>query len=101
MAKPRGQRKRRAAKLRGINAKEQVVHDRIADEDDFQNIRELDLGFGGNLAGKRVQRLADGGGHFLLAARIHHDVGDAAHQVFAETDLRVHDAGRSHDIADW
>ena len=37
--KARGQRKGRAAKLRGINAEEQVVHHRIADEDDFQNIR--------------------------------------------------------------
>ena len=42
---------------------------------------------------------ADGGGHFLLAARIHHHIGDAAHQVFAEADLRVHQAGGGHHLA--
>ena len=53
----------------------------------------------GHLARQRVQRLADGGGHFLLAAGIHHHIGDAAHQVFAEADLRIHQAGRGRDFA--
>ena len=76
-----------------------MVHHRIADEDDLQNVGEFDLRFGRDLGGQRVQRLADDGGHFLLAARIHHHVGDAAHQIFAETDLRVHQAGGRHHIA--
>ena len=33
-------------------------------------------------------------GHLRVAARVHHHVGDAAHQVFAEADLRVHQARR-------
>ena len=35
----------------------------------------------------------------LVAARIHHHVGDAAHQIFAEADLRVHRADRGDDLA--
>src|SRR5690625_5521258 len=32
-----------------------------------------------------------------ISAGVHHDVGDPAHQVFAEADLGVHDAaGRQH-----
>ena len=34
-----------------------------------------------------------------VAARIHHHVGDAAHQVLAEADLRVHRARRGDDLA--
>ena len=39
-----------------------------------------------------VERLADGRGHLAGALGIHHRVGDAAHQVLAEADLRVHHA---------
>ena len=56
-------------------------------------------GFAGDAGGEAVDGLAHDAGHVGIAARIHHDVGDAAHQVFAEADLRVHDAGRGHDIA--
>jgi len=53
----------------------------------------------GHLFRQCLQRLADGGGHFLLAARIHHHVGDAAHQILAEADLRIHQAGRGRHLA--
>jgi hypothetical protein len=44
-----------------------------------------------------VQRRAHGLRHLDRAARVHHGVGDPAHQVLAEADLRVHDArGRQH-----
>ena len=36
-----------------------------------------------------VQRLAHGSGHAAPRRRIHHRVGDAAHQVLAEADLRI------------
>ncbi len=52
-----------------------------------------------DLGGERVERLAYRRGHFLIAARIHHHIGDAAHQVLAEADLRVHQARRGDDIA--
>ena len=46
-----------------------------------------------------VDRGAHGVGHLLLAAGVHHHVRDPAHQVFAEADLRVHDARRGDDLA--
>ena len=44
-------------------------------------------------------RLADGAGHRLGAALVEHRVRDAAHQVLAEPDLRVHHAVRGEDLA--
>ena len=38
-------------------------------------------------------------GELLIAAWVHHHIGDAAHQIFAEADLRVHRADRGEDIA--
>ena len=37
--------------------------------------------------------------HLAVAAGVEHGVGDAAHQVFAEPDLRVHHAGRGQRLA--
>ena len=85
-----GQRKGRLAQFHRINAQQQVMHDRVADKDDLVDRRGLDARLGGDGSDQRVQRLAHGAGHFHVAARVHHGVADAAHQVFAETDLRVH-----------
>ena len=46
-----------------------------------------------------VERLADGRGHLAGALGMHHRVRDAAHQVLAEADLRVHHAGAGEDLA--
>ena len=46
-----------------------------------------------------VQRTAHCLGELDVATRIHHHVRHSAHQVFAEADLRVHQAGRSRDLA--
>ena len=35
----------------------------------------------------------------LLSARVHHHVGDAAHEILAETDLRVHRPAGGDDLA--
>ena len=37
-----------------------------------------------------LQRLADDCGHFFFATGVHHHIGHAAHQIFTEADLRVH-----------
>ena len=44
-------------------------------------------------------RGAHRGGHLPLAAGMHHHVRDAAHEILAEPDLRVHRAGRCDDLA--
>ena len=46
-----------------------------------------------------VERLAHGGGHLAGALGMHHRVRDAAHQVLAEPDLRVHHAVAGEDRA--
>ena len=43
--------------------------------------------------------LAHAVGELHVAARIHHHIGDAAHQVFAEADLRVHRTDRGDNRA--
>ena len=50
-------------------------------------------GLGADLADQHADRLAHRLGHRLGARRIHHHVGDAAHQILAEADLRVRRAG--------
>ena len=47
------------------------------------------------IADQAVERGADGCGELAVAARVHHHVRHPAHQVLAESDLRVHRAARS------
>ena len=94
-----GQRERRSAELRRIEAKHEMMHDRVADQRDFQDFAALDVGLARGFADLRVHRLAHRARQLLVAARIHHDVGNAAHQVFAEADLRVHRPDCGDDLA--
>ena len=99
--KPAGGRERegRAAQLGRVDAEQQMVHDRVADEGRVENVAARDARFVRNLADQRVDRVAHGLGHLGLAAGVHHHVGDPAHQVLAEADLRVHAPGGGHDRA--
>ena len=94
-----GQSKGCSAEFDRIEAEEEVVHDRIADRGHLDDPVALDAGVTGDLADELIDRGADDGGHLRLAARMHHHVGDAAHQILAEADLRVHHAGRGERLA--
>ncbi len=92
-----GQREGRRAKRHGVEAEQQVVHDRVADD------RQLDDVAGGHACPgrQRGHQLADrgahGAGHGGRPVRVQHGVRDAAHEVLAEADLRIHHAlGREH-----
>ena len=87
-----GERKRRLAQLNRIDPQQQVVHHGVTDHGEFDNRLRVDLGVRAERCRQFVQRLAHGGGHFTVPTGMHHGIGDAAHQVFAEPDLRVHDA---------
>ena len=76
-----------------------MMHDRVADQRDFQDLVALDAGLARGFADQRVHRLAHHARQLLVAARIHHHVGNAAHQVFAEADLRVHRPDCGDDLA--
>ena len=93
------EREGRAAQLGRVDAEQQVVHDRVADEGSVENVAARDACLVRNLADQRVDRAAHGLGQLGFAAGVHHDVGDPAHQIFAEADLRVHAPGRGHDDA--
>ena len=86
----RRQRERGAAEWSGIDAEHEVVHDRVADDHDVENPISPDVDGGDQLADQLVDRLAHRSGELLVAALVHHHVGDTAHQVLAEADLRVH-----------
>jgi hypothetical protein len=91
--------KRRPAELGRVDPEEQVMHHRIADHRKLEDVADLAPRKVGNLAGERVDRAADRAGHLSIAARVHHHIGDTAHQIFAEADLRVHHSGRCQDLA--
>ena len=88
-----------AAELDRIDAKQQMMHDRVADEGRVENVLGRDPRFGRRIGDQSINRLADSLGQLGVAARIHHGVGDPAHQVLAEADLRVHDSDRRDDLS--
>ncbi len=93
------QRKRCAAKLHRVDAQQQVMHDRVADQHHLENVIDGNACLAGHFLRQLVQGLAHHGSHFLVAAGVHHHVGHAAHQVFAKADLRVHEPGGCLDLA--
>ena len=94
-----GEREGRTAQFHRIDAEHEVMHDRVADQRHFQNRFLLDVRRCGHFSGQLAQGFAHGRRHLRRAARIHHRIRDAAHEVFAEADLRVHAPGGSHDFA--
>ena len=70
-----------------------MVHHRVADDDRLDDFRRCHTGLVRQRLGQIAQSLAHNARHLDIAARVHHDIGDAAHQIFAKADLRVHQAG--------
>ena len=93
------QRKGRLAQLNRINAQQQMVHDRVADKDQFIDRLGVHLGLGRDGLDQPVQRRAHGGGHFAVAAGVHHRIRHPRHQILAKADLRVHHPGRCQNRA--
>jgi hypothetical protein len=93
-----GEREGCAAELHRIDAEHQVMHDRVADDRHLQEVAHGHLGLAGHVGGEGVEGAAHRLGHLLRAPRMHHRVGDAAHQILAEADLRVHEAAGGDDL---
>ena len=93
------ERERRPAQLGRIDAQQQMMHDRIADEGDLEDLAQADTRFLGDIDCQSIQRLAHGLGHLGIAAGIHHHIADPAHQILAESDLGIHQPGRGDDLA--
>ncbi len=92
-----GEREGCLAELGRVDAEEQMVHDRVADDDGVEHVVGIDAALGADLA----RQLGDGIAHRLrqlgAAVGVHHHVGNAAHQILAEADLRVLHARRGDD----
>ncbi len=84
------QHERRRPERRRIDAERDVMHDRVPDEHDLEDVLAVDPGVGDELADQLVERGTHRGGELALAAGVHHHVRHPAHQVLAEADLGVH-----------
>ena len=82
-----------------VQPEDQVMHDRVPHQADLEHRRPGRRRPRRQLDDHRSQRLAHDGGELELATGIHHHVGDPAHQVLAEADLRVHPTGRGEHLA--
>ena len=92
-----GQRERRAAEWRRVDAEQEVVHDRVADDRELEDLDALDAGPHRERRDQPVERLAHGRGHLAGTLGMHHRVRHPAHQVLAVADLRVHHAVAGED----
>ena len=94
----RREHERGRAQRRRIDAEHEVVHDRVADEHDLEKAVTRCVHRGEELADELVDGAADRHRQLRGTALVHHDVGDAAHEILAEADLRVHPAGRCDNV---
>ena len=76
-----------------------MMHHRVADDRKFQDFVGGNATLRGRVGGKRGKRLAHHRRRFVAIIRVELNIGKPAHHVLAETDLRVHDAGRGNDLA--
>jgi hypothetical protein len=93
----RGQGERRGPERDRVDPEQEVMHDRVADDGELEDLVALDARAHRELGDEAVQRLADRDGHLAGALGMHHRVRDPAHQVLAEADLRVHHAVTRED----
>ena len=92
------QREGRPAQLHRADAEQQMMHDRVAHERQAKDVLRVD----GAVRYGSGHELVDGSAHlpgqFIAALRVHHDIGDPAHQVLAKADLRIHHAVRTEHV---
>ncbi len=89
-----GRREGRRAERRRVDAEQEVMHDRVADDAEVEDVGRLDLGPQCQVRDEPVDGATDGPRHLGGPAFVEHRVADPAHEVLAEPDLGVHDPGR-------
>ena len=94
-----GQRERRATKFHRINAQKKVMHHRIADQHNLDDIISSKPSLFSRTGDQFLQPFNDRAGHFQMPARIHDAVRHTAHQILTKANLRIHRAGRRQHIA--
>ncbi len=76
-----------------------MMHDGIAGDRDFNDPLAGYAGLARGLTNQRLHGRAHRARQLLFTAGVHHHIGDAAHQIFAEADLRVHQTVRCEHVA--
>ena len=105
VARPHGhaavdhERERLHSELGGIDAEHQMVHGRVADQGRLDDVLAVDSRLRRDGGGELPDRALHRGGERRRLALVLLKVGDAAHQVFAEPDLRVHHAAARDHLA--
>jgi hypothetical protein len=84
-----GQREGRLAQFHRVDAQQEVVHHRVADDDQSKTRRGVDPGLLRQPLWIRSPMAARTASSSPRAAGVHHGVAHPAHQVLAEADLRV------------
>ncbi len=92
-----GERERRGTQRDRVDPQDEVVHDRVAHDRQLEDLVALDPSRCGEPGQQAVERCAHRSCHLGRPLRMHHGVRDAAHQVLAEPDLRIHRPVRRED----
>ena len=84
------QDERRRTKWRRVDAKKDVVHDRVAHHGDLEHARNVDVCLFHEIIHQRIDRLTNDAREFGIPTRVHHHVRHSTHQIFAEANLWIH-----------
>ena len=93
------ERERLHPELGGIDAEHQMVHRRVADQGRLDDVVAVDARLRGHGAGEIADRALHRGGERGRLAFVLLQVRDAAHQILAEPDLRIHHAAACDHLA--
>jgi len=94
-----GGRKRREAERARIDSKQQVVHHRVSDNCDLENVGRGEVVIPGHGPEEMVQAIDDDSTHLVHAVRVVHHIADPCDHIVAERDLRVHERFGADDPA--
>ena len=67
-----------------------MVHDGVTDKDNLKNQAGINVRVFCYILGQCIDRIAHRPRHFAVPTWVHHGIADAAHQIFAKSDLWVH-----------
>jgi hypothetical protein len=94
-----GEHEGRTAEFHRIDPEHQVMHDGIAHQRGLENVLMRDAGLTRHVRRKSGECLAHRRRHQGGTAGIHHRIRNPAHQILAESDLRIHDPCRGNHLA--
>ena len=92
------QSKGSSAEFYRADTQQQMVHNRISNKGRIQDVSRVIAGLPTDFLCQLSNRSPHHLCHFLVAARVHHDIRYPTHQILTEADLWVHHARGSQDF---